>query len=277
MPIIGLTDQGARLPLLGKIRKGGEKTSPNKPGADLEGVFRVTSNNPDILKSFEETHRELGGLLPRKIGVILPYPTVEQNLEAWMEEWSTNSLVRRCDGQTQSLHLQVQGSKYSTTPIPCLGCPSRETKGGCGTVGRLRLLIPSIKDHVGFFELETHSKWDIKHIAESLTAIEAMVGTLQGIPLVLSRIEREISTPGFKEGDSRRRTKKSLISLRVHRTVAQPIMDAFESAAIQRLEGYQPAAAAIAPAEDHPRKITRADWQQVAAMTVPLDDNQWKK
>jgi hypothetical protein len=261
MPIIGLTDQGARLPLLGKIRKGAEKTSANKPGADLNS-FRITSDNPDILKSFEESHSHLGGLLPRKIGVILPYPTVDQNLEAWMEEWSGNSLIRRCDGQEQSLYLQ--GNKYSQKPIPCLGCD----KNGCKTTGRLRVLIPSLRDYVGFFELETHSKWDVKHIAESLTAIEAMVGTLQGIPLVLSRVEREISTPGFKEGDSRRRVKKSLISLSIHKTLSQPIMTAFETAALLRIKGYQPAAGAIAPTDDLQKKITPSDWQQVAAMTV---------
>lgn len=236
MPIIGLTDQGARLPLLGKIRKGAEKTEPKKPGADL-ATFRITSDDPDVTEAWKEVYAAHGGLFPSKIGVMLPHHTIEDNLESWREEWDSSSLIRRCDGRTQHIHLV--GDKYSRQPIPCLGCDETGKKG-CNYVARLRVIVPALA-RLGFFELETHSKWDIKHLAENLAAIEAITGTLQGIPLVLSRVEREISTPGFKDGESRRRTKKSLISLSIHKKAAAGIMQAIESTAHQRLATFSSA------------------------------------
>ena len=53
MPIKGLTDRKSlkpRLPSLGKLRKGAEKTA-NKPGADL-AYFRFTSDNPEVVEAF---------------------------------------------------------------------------------------------------------------------------------------------------------------------------------------------------------------------------------
>jgi len=229
MPIIGLTDQGGRLSKLGTIRKGAAKTGI-KPGQDLS-TFRIASGNPEVLAGWEAAYAAHGGLYPKKIGVMLPFRSVDENLSAWREEWNSKSLVRRCDGETQHLHLE--GDQYSREPLPCLNCPGKGE--GCSYVARLQVIVPALKTHLGFFELETHSKWDILHLSQTLTMIEAAVGTLQGVPLVLGRVDREISTPAFKAGGGRGRVKKSLLDLAVHSSIAQPIMDAIEQAAHSRL------------------------------------------
>jgi hypothetical protein len=57
--------------------------------------------------------------------------------------------------------------------------------------------------------VETHSVYDIIQLPENLQAAQAMRGDLRGIPFILSRREREISTPTGDGGRARR--KKSLL------------------------------------------------------------------
>lgn len=236
MPIKGLTDRSARLPVIGKIRKGGEKKQGKKgliQGDDLE-TFRITSPDPSVLKAWETAFANEGGLLPDSIGIALPFPTLDQNFSSWYEEWDAKSLLRRCDGETQRIHLTAR-QDYSTNPLPCLGCPNG--KDGCKPTGTLKVLVPAVK-HFGVFELETHSKWDLITISESLAAIEAVVGTIQGIPLILKRMKRSISTPAFKDGQRRGRVEKSLLSIEVRNDLARPIMDAIEAQSMRRIEGF---------------------------------------
>lgn len=252
MPIKGLTDRDPRHNVLGKIRKGGEKKSVErkdkngKPytvqiqGDDLGEVFRVTSQDAEVLKEWETVYKQSGGLLPRGIGVIFPFATLDENFTAWYEEWKTTSLIRRCDGEQQHIYLTDKNT-YSKVKKPCLGCPV--SGGNCKQTGTLRFLVPAIKSRLGVFELETHSKWDIINIVETLLATETMFGTLQGIPMVLYRESRNVSTPAFKEGQSRGRADKSFVKLRLRSDFAEPIIKALESATAARIQ-------AIAAAQD---------------------------
>lgn len=252
MPIKGLTDRDPRHLVLGKIRKGGEKQTVErkdkngKPyavqiqGEDLGDVFRVTSQDPEILKEWEAVYAKSGGLFPRGIGVIFPFATVDENFTAWYEEWKATSLIRRCDGEQQHIHLTDKNT-YSKTKIPCLGCPLIEGKTGCKQTGTLRFLVPAIKSRLGVFELETHSKWDIINIVETLLAVETMFGTLQGIPMVLYRETKSVSTPAFKEGQARGRADKSFVKLRLRSDFAEPIIKALESATVARIQAISAA------------------------------------
>lgn len=251
MPIIGITDRDPRHVVLGKIRKGGEKKSVERKGKDgkpytvqIQGddldTFRMVSQDTTVLKEWEEVHKNVGGLYPRGIGVVFPFASLDENFTAWYEEWKATSLLRRCDGQQQHIWL-TENNDYSKQRIPCLGCPNGKT--GCKQTGTLRFLVTAIKSRFGVFELETHSKWDIITIVETLAATHSMFGTLQGIPMVLYRENRNVSTPAFKEGGKRNRAEKSFIKLRLRSDYAEPIIQALEAATTARIQ-------AIAAAQD---------------------------
>jgi hypothetical protein len=190
MPIIGLTDRGAQFPRIGELRKGAPKpTQGNKPGADLKH-FRFTSTNADVVKSFVNAF----GNEPNELRIFLPYPTTEENFEAWIEEWGAGSLKWRGDGQTLHIWQTPQGT-FSHEPKPQ---PSGQGK----QVGRLKVIIPEL-GRLAYVVALTTSTHDIMELTSNLRAYEATRGSLQGIPFILSRVPRMVSTPG-KNGRVRR-------------------------------------------------------------------------
>lgn len=196
MPIIGLTTQAPRFPMMGKLRKGGPKKKiiSKKSGKEVEiqgndlDCFRYTSDtHPESVEAFDYLFSK-----PQSITVLLPYSTVEENFEAWMESWQSSRLLHRCDGEYVSMIYNASQKGYAH-PLPnSVPCP-----GKCKQVGRLSVIIPELlrAGHVGTVTLETHSKWDIMGIHESLSSCYDMRGNLQGIEFVLYRFQREISTP----------------------------------------------------------------------------------
>lgn len=194
MPIIGITDNGAAFPRIGELRKGGEKVDEKRPGPDLT-YFRFTSNMPDVHKRFYAVYDKE----PRAINVLLPYATADENFAAWKEHWKAGGLQHRCDGVHVSVMLQ-DGKYVQPEPrtVKCLG--------GCKQVGRLKVVIPEL-GRLAYVVALTTSTWDISEIDRNLKAYEALRGSLQGIPFVLSRVPRQISTPSGKNGQRARREK----------------------------------------------------------------------
>lgn len=193
MPIIGLTDRTASFPRIGELRKGAEKPKTgNRPGADLK-YFRFTSKNDEALESFNRAYPSE----PNAINVFLPFNTTDENFEAWQEEWGAGSLKHRCDGKT-AVRWQTPQGTYSHDPIPC--------PGGCKQVGRLKVIIPEL-GRLAYVVVLTTSIHDIMEIHANLSAYEALRDGLQGIPFILSRVPRMISTPSGKDGKRARREK----------------------------------------------------------------------
>lgn len=200
MPIKGITDRKtASFPQLGTLRKGGEKETRSKNGKeyqtygkDLQG-FRFDTDDPEALDAFT-THY---GDEPRSVDVYLPFETVDENFETSKEAWSASALQHRCDGETCTRWLDKKTGKYSSEPIPC--------PGGCKEVGRLKVIIPALRRMV-YVVAETHSIHDLVNLTEQLTALHIVRGSLRGIPMILSRRPREISTPR-SEGQRARVTK----------------------------------------------------------------------
>lgn len=201
MPIIGLTDRGAAFPQIGTLRKGGEKTDPKRPGPDLD-YFRFDADDEQAATEFAAAY----GDRPRAIRIYLPFDGTDDNLVAWNEHWVAGGLVRRCDGQTCVLQQRPGGKGYDQTPRPCV-CQTfpPDSKERCKPVGRLKVIIPELK-RLAYVVALTTSIHDIKNLSEQLRALEAMRGSLRGIPMILSRIEREISMPG-SDGKRVRRSK----------------------------------------------------------------------
>ena len=243
MPIKSLTTRQARFPLLGKIRKGGEKLqNSNKPGTDLE-YFRIDSDIQGINEKFTAIY----GKEPKQLDCLLPFPYTDQVFPCWMEEWGSTGLISRCDEEKQVIYQQA-GKMIATKPIPCkrqqnpdgsyLGCK-------CKQVGRLQIVLPKLGE-LGYFEVETHSIWDIIGLTEQLLAIETSAGSLIGIPFLLERGLRELSYP-LPDGKRGRKTF-SLLSIRVHPSRASQVLEIIETKAFQQFTGNVEPIRTLAPA-----------------------------
>ena len=195
MAIKGLTDrQEARFPRIGFLRKGGKKRQRN--GKEIMGVdldhFRFDSEDEGAVADFTEAY----GNEPKQVNVFFPWPTAEQNFQAWKEAYTAGALQHRCDGETCVLWLDDDG-EYRTDPRPC--------PGGCKEVGYLSVIIPEL-GRFAFVTALTHSIHDIMELQSNLEAYELLGGQLRGVPFVLRRVERKISTPG-SNGKRVRRAK----------------------------------------------------------------------
>jgi hypothetical protein len=237
MPIKSLTTRQARFPLLGKIRKGGEKKeNPKRPGTLISGddleYFRIDSD----LQGINEKFTAIYGKEPKQLDCLLPFPYTDQVFPCWMEDWGATGLVSRCDEEKQHIYQQA-GKMIATNPIPCKRQqnPDGSYSGcKCKQVGRLQVVLPKLGE-LGYFEVETHSKWDIIGLTEQLLAIETSAGTLIGIPFLLERGSRELSYP-LPDGKRGRKTF-SLLSIRVHPNSASQVLQIIETKAFQQFTG----------------------------------------
>jgi hypothetical protein len=237
MPIKSLTTRQARFPLLGKIRKGGEKKqNPKKPGTLISGddleYFRIDSDIQGINEKFTVIY----GKEPKQLDCLLPFPYTDQVFPCWMEDWGATGLVSRCDEEKQHIYQQA-GKMIATNPIPCnrQQNPDGSYSGcKCKQVGRLQVVLPKLGE-LGYFEVETHSKWDIIGLTEQLLAIETSAGSLIGIPFLLERGSRELSYP-LPDGKRGRKTF-SLLSIRVHPSSASKVLEVIETKAFQQFTG----------------------------------------
>jgi hypothetical protein len=219
MAIKGLTDRGAQFPRIGTLRKGAERPEDGKrPGADLKW-FRFDSDDEEAVRAFQESY----GTQPTHVNVYLPYQSTGQNFEAWQEAWSASALIHRCDGVTMTRWLG-NDNKYHDDPQPCTG--------GCKAVGRLMVIIPELR-RFAYVTVQTTSKHDIMTLQSNLEAAEMLRGDLRGIPFVVSRRPREISTPrDGKDGKSRMRAEKWLLSIEPAPTWVRYELAAMERAAL---------------------------------------------
>jgi hypothetical protein len=219
--------------MLGKIRKGDEKKAgSNRPGSDLT-YFRVDSDIDGINEKFTRVY----GKEPDQLDCLLPFASVEQVFPAWMEEWGKSSIVTRCDEETRVLY-EEKGKIIATRPLPCKklieGADGNFGTCECKQVGRLHVVLPKLGE-MGYFEVETHSKWDIIGLTEQLLAVETAAGSLTGIPFLLERGPRELSYP-LPDGKRGRKTF-NLLSIRVHPDRAAKVLQVIETRAFQQFTG----------------------------------------
>lgn len=224
MAIKGLTDRGASFPQIGVLRKGAPK--PEKgPGRDLK-YFRFDSDDQDATGRF----RTVYGDEPSSIRVFLPFRTAAENFEAWQEHWTAGALQHRCDGETCVLWLTPKHT-YSQEPKPCPHRDmARDERDRCKPAGRLKVIIPELR-RLAFVTVLTSSIHDIIELSAQLEALESFRGDLRGIPMILRRQPREISTPSGADG-KRRRMEKWLLSIEAAPTWVDLQLTAQEQAAL---------------------------------------------
>lgn len=203
MPIIGLTDRAASFPRIGILRKGAPKPNERQPGRDLNDHFRLETDFADVADTFKRVYGEK----PNHLRVLLMFPSAAENFEAWKEHHSAGALKRRCDGQTCVQQLCQDGT-YDFRPTTCV-CATElsgvDKKHLCRPVGRLKVVVPELA-RLGYLLVPTTSIHDIIELQSNLEAAEALRGDLRGIPFVLARRPRKVSTPGT-DGQRARREK----------------------------------------------------------------------
>ena len=221
MPIKGLTNREPQFPLIGELRKGAEKPETgNRPGKDLT-YFRFTSDLDDVMAAFESAYDGE----PRLINVFLPFRYVDNNWEAWQEEWVAGGLKHRCDGEYVVRMLQDDGTYVDPKPGD-VKCP-----GGCKASGRLKVIIPELQ-RLAYVLVLTTSKWDIANLDSQLRALWEIKGDLRGIPLQLRRRPERKSMP---QGNKRVRREMWLLSIEAAPNYVQLQLAAQEAAALPQL------------------------------------------
>lgn len=215
MPIKGLTDRGLAFPEIGQIRKGAKKTE-NRPGGDLT-YFRVEfdEQEPKAAKAFKDVY----GDKPAYIRVMFPFNEIERMWDAWYEAYTAGRMVARSDGEFVVYQLDDKGDiivhngvdlQGNKVPHPADGVAGRDYKGNAvkfKATGRLKVIVPELS-RAAYLTVMTTSVHDIGNISAQLAAFKELnSGQLAGIPFLLRRRPKEISTPSGQNGQRARRVK----------------------------------------------------------------------
>lgn len=226
MPIKGLTDRRApTFPKIGDIRKGAKKTREDRPGKDLD-YFRYAPLEGE--EAAAAKFHEVYGDKPREINILLPFDELDRNFEAYMERHTAGALQCRGDSWTTSLWRDKEGVMQHTSKQ----CPDKPCEG-CKETGRLKVIIPELR-RLAFVTVHTTSMWDIIELTENLRALKSMTGNgLRGIPLVLKRRPRMISTP--RAGGKRVRQEKWMLSIEADQSWVEAQLEAMRIQALPEL------------------------------------------
>jgi len=178
------------MPLIGRLRKGAPKGA-NKPGKDLS-YFRFTSEHGDA--KCEAMFKEVYGDEPQSIKVMLPYPGVDSNFDAWLELYKGKQLISRGDGETE-FGWRDEGGNWRTGERPMTVI---EGQNGHRKAGRLQVVLPDLAraGYMGLVQVQTGSSTDITTIYSRLLSYwEQSRGNLQGILFNLVRYQKAVRNP----------------------------------------------------------------------------------
>jgi hypothetical protein len=202
-----------RLPEIGRIFKGGPKRDRTKDGKtyqimgeDLDHFrFEPSPSTYDLPSPDGEgrladylirQYKELGDA-PRALPIQFLHAEIDKDFSAINEVWAkiggVERCIRRCDGQSQKLHLADAGTKkmLSNQPIPCAAeegmnkCPM-----DCKPTGRLSFVMPCL-NYPGLVIMTTHSIYDIIEIQGNLAMYSNW--DINKIPFQLCRTEKTVS------------------------------------------------------------------------------------
>lgn len=264
MPIKALSKQdvrfGAGLPRLAKLKKGAPKTESGF-GADLD-YFRVAFEAPYSADATNLTiWTQLYGDKPTVFNhVFLLGQTTDEVFSAWYESYGAGAVLKtRCDGETRVRTYDDKTARWSDAPTPCTCDPENRT---CKQVGRLNFIpydFVRATGLLGYITLETHSLYDIIALTNHVRDIFQLYGTVTGIPFVLGRADRLVST---RYGNKRKQATKSLVYLHPARQfAAEQLAGVFTQT--PQLGGMAqmalPAPSASAPAVTTPEPLWNAD------------------
>lgn len=223
MSIKGLTDRNMAFPEIGVIRKGAPKPPDGRaPGKDLT-FFRVEfdEREAEAAAKFQACYKTE----PREINVLLPFDDIDRCWDAWLEAYTAGRMVARSDGEKfiylvnpKTGEIEVKNGqpykRYEEGKPVGYYTNQRTGKGEpiyCKPTGRLKVVIPELQ-RLAYLVVLTTSFHDIANISAQLEALKQVNGgRLAGIPLILRRRPKKISTP--KPDGTKARYAKWLISI----------------------------------------------------------------
>lgn len=189
---------GSGLPCIGRLRKGGAKTDPRRPGPDLT-YFRFTPE-PGF-ERFAGVFEHFYGKEPQFFSPVrFGGSTIEDVFDFWMKEHTATKMTRKCDGETQVRHFDASTGETSTEPVACAAPDC-----ACKQVGRLKLFLPDLINEIGVFGyvmLTTTSLYDIRNILSCMRDLERIIGDLSSVDFLIGRASRIISVPVPKPKDA---------------------------------------------------------------------------
>lgn len=223
MPIKGLSDRGLAFPEIGQVRKGAKKTA-NAPGADLT-FFRVEFDEREVEAT--QLFARAYGPQPAELNILLPFNEIEKMWDTWLEAYTAGRLVARSDGEKYIYRVDTKtGAVLVKNGLPFMAYKEGEVVGTwrnrktnkdepivCKPTGRLKVVIPELK-RLAYMTVLTTSIHDIINISGQLEALRSINGgNIAGIPLVLRRRPKKISTPGKDTNGNAARYAKWLLSI----------------------------------------------------------------
>jgi hypothetical protein len=241
MPIRDIQKPTPRLSRIGIIRLGMKVQKQSHNGKTVEVP---TDANYFLLHDAPEV-QAVYGEEPQELLVYLPFGSVDENFPAHHELWSATGCLCRGDGvrivdrmvgtkrtirggEVYMDYSEEDGQGYTVGDV--VACPGLDRTDtfyarckDCRPRGMLIVLVRDphrptqlINDRLGYYQISTHSFYNIQnltgqlHYAEELAA--NMGRSLQGIPMILRRVAREITYTDGKK-DERRTTTKWLLDL----------------------------------------------------------------
>jgi hypothetical protein len=250
MAIKGLSDRGLALPEIGTIRKGAKKPAKG-PGAELS-YFRFDYAEGE--KGAEKVIFQKYGEKPNNLSVLLPFNDVERSWDPWMEAYTAGRMVGRSDGEyvqylvdTSTGEVKVAngldvktGQKFPHPKDNVAGFDYQNKPVLFKNNGRLKVIVRDL-GRAAIFVVLTTSTHDIINISAQLAGYRHLNnGQLAGIPFVLRRVPKMVSTPG--ENGQRVRRKKYLISIEVDPRWANAKFGELSSLALPQLADMEPIA-----------------------------------
>lgn len=223
MAIKGLSDRGMAFPEIGHIRKGAPKPEDGKrPGGDLT-FFRVEFDDRETEAAAK--FLKCYGNEPREINILLPFDEIERMWDPFLEAYTAGRMVARSDGEKfiylvnpKTGEIEVKNGqpfKAYEEGKPIGYYTNQKTNKDepiyCKPTGRLKVVIPELQ-RLAYLVVLTTSFHDIVNISSQLEALKQVNGgRLAGIPMVLRRRPKKISTP--KADGTKARYAKWLISI----------------------------------------------------------------
>ncbi len=222
-----------RLSRLGIIRLG-IKVPGRTPDKSYpkEADHFVLTDAPDVAAVY--------GDKPQSLLVYLPFPTVDENLIAYHELWAAGYC--KCRGDANRIvdlldpagverivrdglvlkDFNAEGDSFRVGDVmPCPGLAHNRYKRclKCRPSAVLMVMVRSphdetqlVADRLGYYQIRTNSFHNIHNLTAQLRYAEKVArqwnGSLQGIPLILKRVQRDISyvNTDTASGEQRRQT-----------------------------------------------------------------------
>ncbi len=239
MPVKDIQPTTPRFSRLGIIRLGMKQTKEVN-GKQVEypsdADHFVMTDAPGLVDAYGEQ--------PDQLLIYLPFGTVDANFPAYHELWTATGCLCRGDGQviaslldpTDGITRVVRDGRVARTytdqdgtifePGDIARCPGLEHDlyarcADCRPSGMLLVMVRDpgrpmqlVGDRLGYYQIRTHSFYNIQNITGQLLAVEEIASRmgrdLRGIPMILRRVPREIIYTDTKKGERRTTTKRLL-------------------------------------------------------------------